>query len=114
MSITSRTCWPAAAVAYNSGIAGEKIARALNGAAVASKWRMARTDRTDGVTIINDAYNANPESMAAAARTLAQLGRTVDPATGQPHRTWAVLGAMLELGDVPFRNTITSAASWCA
>ena len=51
------------------------------------------------MTVINDAYNANPESMAAALRTLAQLGRTVDQATGQPHRTWAVLGAMLELGD---------------
>lgn len=89
----------AATVAYNSGIPGEKIARALNKAAAASKWRMARTDRADGVTVINDAYNANPESMAAALRTLAQLGRTVDPATGQPHRTWAVLGAMLELGD---------------
>ena len=89
----------AATVAYNSGISGEKIARALNKAAAASKWRMARTDRADGVTVINDAYNANPESMAAALRTLAQLGRTVDPATGQPHRTWAVLGAMLELGD---------------
>lgn len=90
----------AATIAYNSGISGEKIARALNKAAAASKWRMARTDRADGVTVINDAYNANPESMAAALRTLAQLGRTVDPATGQPHRTWAVLGAMLELGDV--------------
>lgn len=89
----------AATIAYNSGISGEKIARALNKAAAASKWRMARTDRADGVTVINDAYNANPESMAAALRTLAQLGRTVDPATGQPHRTWAVLGAMLELGD---------------
>ena len=89
----------AATVAYNSGISGEKIARALNKAAATSKWRMARTDRADGVTVINDAYNANPESMAAALRTLAQLGRTVDPATGQPHRTWAVLGAMLELGD---------------
>ena len=89
----------AATIAYNSGISGEKIARALNKAAAVSKWRMARTDRADGVTVINDAYNANPESMAAALRTLAQLGRTVDPATGQPHRTWAVLGAMLELGD---------------
>ena len=89
----------ATTIAYNSGISGEKIARALNKAAAASKWRMARTDRADGVTVINDAYNANPESMAAALRTLAQLGRTVDPATGQPHRTWAVLGAMLELGD---------------
>jgi len=89
----------AATIAYNSGISGEKIARALNKAAAASKWRMARTDRADGVTVINDAYNANPESMAAALRALAQLGRTVDPATGQPHRTWAVLGAMLGLGD---------------
>lgn len=89
----------AATIAYNSGISGEKIALALNKTAAASKWRMARTDRADGVTVINDAYNANPESMAAALRTLAQLGRTVDPATGQPHRTWAVLGAMLELGD---------------
>ena len=84
----------AATVAYNSGISGEKIARALNKAAAASKWRMARTDRADGVTVINDAYNANPESMAAALRTLAQLGRG-----SEPRRTWAVLGAMLELGE---------------
>ena len=51
---------------------------------------MERTERADGVTIINDAYNANPESMRAALRTLADLG--------QGSRTWAVLGAMLELG----------------
>jgi len=38
---------------------------------------MARTDRSDGVSIINDAYNANPESMSAALRTLAQLGREI-------------------------------------
>ncbi len=56
----------------------------------ASRWRMERTERADGVTVINDAYNANPESMRAALRTLADLGRG--------RRTWAVLGAMLELG----------------
>ncbi len=89
----------AATIAYNSGISGEKIARALNTAAAASKWRMARTDRYDGVTVINDAYNANPESMAAALRTLAQLGRAIDPVTCRERRTWAVLGAMLELGE---------------
>jgi UDP-N-acetylmuramoyl-tripeptide--D-alanyl-D-alanine ligase len=57
---------------------------------------MERTERPDGVTVINDAYNANPESMRAALRTLADLGRG--------RRTWAVLGAMLELGDDSIRE----------
>lgn len=84
----------AATVAYNCGVLPEEIARAMNSAQATSKWRMQRTDRADGVTIINDAYNANPESMTAALQTLAQLGRL--PST---NRTWAVLGAMLELGE---------------
>jgi len=49
--------------------------------------------RSDGVTVINDSYNANPESMRAALSTLAELGRT-------GRDTWAVLGDMLELGDL--------------
>ncbi len=59
---------------------------------------MARADRADGVTVVNDAYNANPEPMAAALRTLAQPAA---PLTRRPvSRTApAVLGAMLELGD---------------
>ena len=58
---------------------------------------MERIERADGVSIINDAYNANPESMRAALVPLAELGL---PADGAPaRRTWAVLGEMLELGD---------------
>jgi UDP-N-acetylmuramoyl-tripeptide--D-alanyl-D-alanine ligase len=48
--------------------------------------------REDGVYVINDAYNASPDSMKAALQTLAQLGR-------QGHRTIAVLGEMAELGE---------------
>jgi len=48
------------------------------------------TERADGVTVVNDAYNANPDSMAAALRALAALG--------MGRRTWAVLGPMRELG----------------
>lgn len=86
----------AAAAARAAGIAGADIAAALSSQAAASRWRMERTERTDGVTIINDAYNANPESMRAALRTLADLG--------QGRRTWAVLGAMLELGEDSIRE----------
>jgi UDP-N-acetylmuramoyl-tripeptide--D-alanyl-D-alanine ligase len=86
----------AAAAAYAAGIGGADIARSLNTQSAVSRWRMERTERPDGVTIINDAYNANPESMRAALRTLADLGRG--------RRTWAVLGAMLELGDDSIRE----------
>lgn len=83
----------AAAAAHAAGVPSGRIASALHGAVAASRRRMERTDRPDGVTVINDAYNANPESMRAALKTLAMMGRS----TGR--RTWAVLGEMLELGD---------------
>ncbi|TLM81590.1 UDP-N-acetylmuramoyl-tripeptide--D-alanyl-D-alanine ligase [Pseudarthrobacter sp. NamE2] len=86
----------AATAAYAAGVPGADIASGLSNQAAASRWRMERTERADGVTIINDAYNANPESMRAALRTLADLGRG--------RRTWAVLGAMLELGDDTIRE----------
>lgn len=58
----------------------------------AERWRMEVMGGRDGVTIINDAYNASPDSMAAALKTLALI-------TSREQRTVAVLGAMSELGD---------------
>ncbi|MER7915137.1 MULTISPECIES: UDP-N-acetylmuramoyl-tripeptide--D-alanyl-D-alanine ligase [unclassified Streptomyces] len=81
----------AAAVAHELGMSAEEIATALSGAGSLSRWRMEVTERPDGVTIVNDAYNANPESMRAALRALAAMGNG--------RRTWAVLGKMAELGD---------------
>ncbi len=56
-----------------------------------SRWRMEVVERADGVTLVNDAYNANPDSMHAALTALERMG--------EGRRTWAVLGTMLELGD---------------
>jgi UDP-N-acetylmuramoyl-tripeptide--D-alanyl-D-alanine ligase len=50
--------------------------------------------RTDGVTVVNDAYNANPDSMKAGLQALAVMARS-----GEPRRSWAVLGEMAELGE---------------
>ena len=83
----------AAAAATAVGLPLEEIAVALSQAGPRSRWRMELTERPDGVVVVNDAYNANPESMRAALGTLVELGR----AGGG--RTWAVLGDMLELGD---------------
>ncbi|MEU6662936.1 UDP-N-acetylmuramoyl-tripeptide--D-alanyl-D-alanine ligase [Streptomyces sp. NPDC046821] len=81
----------AAAVAHELGMSAPEIALALSEAGTLSRWRMEVTERPDGVTIVNDAYNANPESMRAALRALAAMGKG--------RRTWAVLGQMAELGD---------------
>lgn len=86
----------AAAVAHELGMPVEEIATALSEAGTLSRWRMEVTERPDGVTIVNDAYNANPESMRAALRALAAMGRSAQAAGS---RTWAVLGKMAELGD---------------
>ncbi|MFF8829008.1 UDP-N-acetylmuramoyl-tripeptide--D-alanyl-D-alanine ligase [Streptomyces sp. NPDC015131] len=86
----------AAAVAHELGMSVDEIATALSGAGTLSRWRMEVTERPDGVTIVNDAYNANPESMRAALRALVAIGRAKQAGGG---RTWAVLGRMAELGD---------------
>lgn len=93
----------AAAAAWAAGVPGQTIATGLTGQGAKSRWRMERTERADGVTVINDAYNANPESMRAALRALAELGRG-DGAPGSARRTWAVLGEMLALGEESIRE----------
>jgi UDP-N-acetylmuramoyl-tripeptide--D-alanyl-D-alanine ligase len=85
----------AAAVALAVDVPLEVVAAALSGAGQASKWRMELHERSDGVTVINDAYNANPDSMRAALKALAAVGR----GRGSGTRTVAVLGEMRELGE---------------
>ena len=85
----------AAAVALECGMTPADIADALGAATATSRWRMEVTKRRDGVIVINDAYNANPESMRAALEALVAV------AAGHPGaRTFAVLGEMAELGAV--------------
>ncbi|MBX5447540.1 MAG: UDP-N-acetylmuramoyl-tripeptide--D-alanyl-D-alanine ligase [Acidothermus cellulolyticus] len=78
-----------ATVAWVLGLGAEEIAAALREARPLSRWRMEVTTRDDGVTVINDAYNANPESMTAALTALAAATAA---------RRIAVLGPMAELG----------------
>jgi UDP-N-acetylmuramoyl-tripeptide--D-alanyl-D-alanine ligase len=88
------------ATALECGLALPDVAAALTTATPASRWRMEVTERPDGVTVVNDAYNANPDSMRAALKALVAMsgagGRDV---TTPARRTWAVLGSMLELGE---------------
>jgi UDP-N-acetylmuramoyl-tripeptide--D-alanyl-D-alanine ligase len=81
----------AAAVALEVGLGIESIAAVLSTAEVSSKWRMEMHDVGD-LILINDSYNANPESMAAGLRTLALLSQERGGAS------WAFLGKMHELG----------------
>jgi UDP-N-acetylmuramoyl-tripeptide--D-alanyl-D-alanine ligase len=85
----------AAAVAVECGASLGQVAAALASAGPASKHRMQVCTRDDGVTIINDAYNANPDSMRAGLKALAWMARE----GGQKRRSWAVLGEMAELGE---------------
>ena len=81
----------ACAVADQLGVARSVIKSALEEMPLAERWRMQLTNREDGISIINDAYNASPDSMKAALQTLAQLGKS-------GRRTIAILGEMAELG----------------
>ncbi|NUP47612.1 MAG: UDP-N-acetylmuramoyl-tripeptide--D-alanyl-D-alanine ligase [Catenulispora sp.] len=84
----------AAAAALELGLSGERVAAVLSAAEPDSKWRMEIRESADGVTVVNDAYNANPDSMRAALKTLATMARARPGA-----RSWAVLGEMGELGE---------------
>jgi UDP-N-acetylmuramoyl-tripeptide--D-alanyl-D-alanine ligase len=87
----------AAAVALECGATPAQVATALAGAGPVSQHRMRVTTRADGVTVIDDAYNANPDSMQAGLQALAWIARSGSGAG--PRRSWAVLGEMAELGE---------------
>jgi UDP-N-acetylmuramoyl-tripeptide--D-alanyl-D-alanine ligase len=86
----------AAALARELGLSLDAVADGLSAAVARSRWRMEVHQRADGVTVINDAYNANPESVRAAIDALAHLAQCH---SGQGGRGFAVLGHMAELGD---------------
>jgi UDP-N-acetylmuramoyl-tripeptide--D-alanyl-D-alanine ligase len=83
----------AASAAFALGISNESIAMGLTVAKLQSKWRM-QIEELNGLKIINDFYNANPESMKAAIKTLVLLSQESGGSA------WAVLGKMHELGDL--------------
>lgn len=78
------------AIATSVGVPAADAVRALATAGAHSPMRMERHETASGAVVVNDAYNANPESMAAALQALAELA---------PGRGVAVLGEMLELGE---------------
>lgn len=79
----------AATLHYTSDIAA--VAAGLSAAVPVSAGRMQVTDRSDGVTIVDDSYNASPPAMAAALQAAQKI------ADGR--RIVAVLGEMFELGE---------------
>ena len=81
----------AAAAAFSLGVKNESIAIGLTTALLSSKWRM-QIETINGIQIIHDYYNANPESMKAALKTLVMLSQESGGAS------WAILGKMHELG----------------
>ncbi|GIG38550.1 UDP-N-acetylmuramoyl-tripeptide--D-alanyl-D-alanine ligase [Cellulomonas phragmiteti] len=82
----------AAAAALSVGLDLDDVATGLCAATALSPHRMHVVDRADGVTVVDDSYNANPDSMRAALKALAVIA-------GRERRSVAVLGEMLELGD---------------
>jgi UDP-N-acetylmuramoyl-tripeptide--D-alanyl-D-alanine ligase len=86
----------AAAVALECGRTLDEVAAGLAAAGPRSRWRMEVATGPSGLTVVNDAYNANPESMRAALKTLVLLGNAVPGRDAR--RTIAVLGPMYELG----------------
>ncbi|MHA3724942.1 UDP-N-acetylmuramoyl-tripeptide--D-alanyl-D-alanine ligase [Leucobacter sp. HY1910] len=89
----------AAAVGIELGLTLTQIVGVLEAATLAAPGRMEVLGGRDGITIINDAYNASPDSMSAALRTLAQVRKPEG-------RTVAVLGAMSELGEFTIQEHI--------
>ena len=85
-----------AAVGLSLGLDLDQVAANLTLARPASRWRMEVTRTATGATVVNDAYNANPESVRAALDALVAMGRPAPDRAAR--RTVAVLGEMRELG----------------
>ena len=86
----------AAVLAANAvGVSPELAAEALNNGVEIPGMRM-RVQKKDGITWINDAYNANPDSMKAGIEWLAEA---VSANTSKGARIFVILGDMLEMGD---------------
>ena len=84
----------AAAAAVACGVPLAEVAAALSEVETLSQWRMELRELDRGVIVLNDSYNANPDSVRAALDALAAIGSDADV-----HRTVAVLGEMKELGE---------------
>ncbi|HEX3706111.1 MAG TPA: UDP-N-acetylmuramoyl-tripeptide--D-alanyl-D-alanine ligase [Mycobacteriales bacterium] len=83
----------AAAVGLSFGMSLNEVVEELGSATAQSAHRMAVQRRADGLLVVDDAYNANPESMRAAIEALVGL------ATSRDGASWAVVGEMRELGE---------------
>jgi UDP-N-acetylmuramoyl-tripeptide--D-alanyl-D-alanine ligase len=94
--VTNALC--AGAVALECGATVEQVAAALAATGPVSRHRMQVTTRADGVTVIDDAYNANPDSMRAGLQALAWIAHGGVDQGSRIRRSWAVLGEMAELG----------------
>ena len=94
----------AAAVGFALGISADAIALSLSSAEITAKWRM-EVREVDDLLIINDAYNASPDSMVAALETLAHLSQE------RGGESWAFLGNMRELGEISAQAHASVAAS---
>jgi UDP-N-acetylmuramoyl-tripeptide--D-alanyl-D-alanine ligase len=84
----------ATAAALAAGLTPQEIGDALSAVTSLSRWRMELRELPNGVVVLNDSYNANPDSMRAALDALASIGEAPEV-----RRTVAVLGVMLELGE---------------
>ncbi len=82
----------AAAVGLEVGMTLDEIGEVLSEVSSLSPHRMQVTTRADGLIVLDDSYNANPESVRVALDALATVS------TGRGGSSWAVLGEMRELG----------------
>ena len=92
----------AAAVGLELGLPLDDVAEVLSNAVPVSRRRMEVTERADGVTIVDDSYNANPDSVRAALKALRAMATAAPNVGDEPRgrrRVWAVLGVMAELGE---------------